>query len=224
MENFFSYSGYYTTWTNNKTYTDAVTIDGTGWVMMGTTTTGKTYGEGLFNHTTQSSLTRGYYRCCVYNSYPIGISYDGYYTYKSSMAETDVVGEYQIAASFTSKVVAQLGDYLVVAGTKSDGTYLYYAKGTPGSLSFTGRKIMTKAVTPIGLMYANGLYVMAYTDGSNLRFWAAESLTDSYNNVSGIKVGSLDGMTGVGVLGNGTELLAVADNSGKAVVASYTAS
>jgi hypothetical protein len=222
LTNFFSGMKLSTYWTSAHNYTDAVSVNDSGWALCGETVTSKTSSGSLsnFNHT---SLNHALYRCCAYNEYPIGISYDGYYTYKNSITDTGVAGDLKIADGFTSKAVAQMGDYLVVAGTKTDGTYWYCAKGTPGALTFTAIKVLDSTVTPIGLAYAGGLYMMAYMDGANLRFLATKSITGGDSNVS-VKVSALNGMTGVEALGNGSKLFAVADNSGSAVMASYSVS
>ena len=123
------------------------------------------------------SVAKPLIKCCMYNAYPVAITADGYYIHKASITEQNVSGLFQIASGFTSKCVAQMGDYLCVAGTKSDGTYLYYAKGTPGSLTWSYIKISSSVVTPIGLAYVNGLYVMVYidTDGKT-RYWCSTGL------------------------------------------------
>ena len=125
-----------------------------------------------------ASVVKPLIKCCMYNAYPVAITADGYYPYKASITDRSVNGSFQIASGFTSKCVAQMGDYLCVAGTKSDGTYLYYAKGTPGSLIWSYIKISSSVVTPIGLAYVNGLYVMVYidTDGKT-RYWCSTDLS-----------------------------------------------
>jgi hypothetical protein len=222
LNNFFSYSsGVFSAWSRDFDHTDAVTIDNSYWALTGGKVTVYSISVGGSSYVTHGSLNHAYYRCCAYNNYPIGISYDGYYTYKASITEYVVGGDFQIAEDFASRVVAQMGDYLVVAGTKDGSTYLYYAQGTPGSLTFTGRRVLSKEVTPIGLMFANGLYTMVYMDGDNLRFWGAESL-DNNNNIGGIKVGELSGMTGVAAYANGNVMYLAANNNGSAVMANYT--
>lgn len=221
----FNHSGGYSYWTHAATYTDAVSNSGKVWMLTGTnktstiveTSTDK-FSAGLVSH---GSITHSYYHCCDYNDYPIGISDDGYYTYKTDFEKAYVAGEHQIAENFASKVVAKMGEYLVVAGTKSDGTYLYYAKGTPGALTFTGRRITSKVVTPIGLAYANGLYIMAYMDGSNLRFWAAESLENN-NSLCGIKIAEVSGTIGIAMAASGNVAGLLVNNGDKANVAAYT--
>ena len=221
LNNFFSYANAYNYWTPSNTFTEPVTINGYTWVLTGSNQTGTADTSGAFGIYTHSSISHNYFHCCAYNGYPVAVSDDGYYTYKSSPSATTVAGEHQFATDFEPKTCAQMGDYLVVAGTKSNGTYLYYAKGTPGSLTFKWRRIMDKAVVSIGLAYADGLYVMAYMDGENLRFWAAESIENN-NNISGFKVAEVDGMTGVSMAASGKTMGLLSNNGGKPVVASYT--
>jgi len=113
----------------------------------------------------------------MYNTLPVGVSEDGYYTYKAGIDSPYVSGEFQIASGIVCKAVAQMGDYLVVAVKKSDGVYLYYASGTLGSLTFTSQKILSSTeAEPLGLAYAVGLYMMPYTEGGVLKLWAAGTL------------------------------------------------
>lgn len=129
-----------------------------------------------------SKITNIPIKCCTYNSYVIMITSDGqygYFTIPELLEGNGTIHAYfNIASGFTNKCVAQMGDYICVAGTKSDGTYLYYAKGTPGSsLTWSYIKISSSVLTPVGLAYVNGLYVMVYidTDGKT-RYWCSTDL------------------------------------------------
>ena len=163
---------------------DAVAYNGRMW-LVGQNTSGEAAtcmntsdGGNSIVDIMHGSVAKPLIKCCMYNAYPVAITADGYYTYKASITDTSVNGLFQIASGFTSKCVAQMGDYLCVAGTKSDGTYLYYAKGIPGSLTWSYIKISSSVVTPIGLAYVNGLYVMVYidTDGKT-RYWCSTDLS-----------------------------------------------
>ena len=163
---------------------DAVAYNGRVWLVgQNTSGTAATYVNTASGGTTvqgymYSSVAKPLIKCCMYNAYPVAITADGYYIYKASITDTTVNGLFQIASGFTSKCVAQMGDYLCVAGTKSDGTYLYYAKGTPGSLTWSYIKINSSVLTPVGLAYVNGLYVIVYidTDGKT-RYWCSTDLS-----------------------------------------------
>ena len=187
---------------------DAVAYNNRVW-LVGQNTSGDavTYmntsnGGTSVNYYTHGSVAKPLIKCCMYNAYPVAITADGYYTYKASITDTSIQGAKQIASGFTSKCVVQMGDYLGVAGTKSDGTYLYYAKGTPGSLTWSYIKISSSVVTPIGLAYVNGLYVMVYidTDGKT-RYWCSADL--SRKGVCGIDSTSTSFVAqAIGVNGN----------------------
>lgn len=175
----------------------------------------------IYSH---SPISRGYRKTCMYKSYPIAISNDGYYTYKISISGSSVVGEFQIASGFNSAVCAQMGDYFVAAGTKSDGTYLYYSNGTPGSLggmAFTASKILSTQVTPIGLAYANGLYVMAYMENNVLRFYATESLGNSHG-ITNLVATAIKNNTGVALVANGNDMAVLTEGGGNPIVGYYT--
>lgn len=176
----------YTYTDSDRYYHDAVSYGGRIWIVGQTTdgtaasfmntadggTAGMSYTHTSFN----KPLVRG----CMYNSYPIAISADGYYTYKSSISETAVNGQFQIASGFTSQCPAQMGDYLCVAGTKSDGTYIYYTKGVPGALSWRHIKLSSSTWTAVELLYANGLYILIYLDTEGkTKYWCSSSLEGS---------------------------------------------
>ena len=161
---------------------DAVAYNGRVWLVgQNTSGTAATYMNTASGGTTvqgymYSSVAKPLIKCCVYNAYPVAITADGYYIYKASITDTSVNGLFQIASGFTSKCVAQMGDYLCVVGTKSDGTHLYYAKGTLGSLSWSHIKISSSVVIPIGLAYVNGLYVMVYNEADKTKYWCSTDL------------------------------------------------
>lgn len=126
---------------------------------------------------THTSFNKPLVRGCMYNSYPIAISADGYYTYKSSISADVINGQFKIASDFASQCLAQMGDYLCVAGTKSDGTYIYYAKGVPRSLSWKHVKLSSSTWTAVELLYVNDLYILAYLDTEGkTKYWCSSSL------------------------------------------------
>lgn len=194
-------------------YVWAVRGDNLTWFIDLSNNTARWYSHGSISH--------GYRKTCMYKSYPIAISNDGYYTYKSSISSPTVNGEFQIASGFNSAVCAQMGDYLVVAGTKSDGTYLYYSNGTPGSMIFTASKILSTQVTPIGLAYANGLYVMAYMENNVLRFYATESFGNSHG-ITNLTATAIKNNTGVALVANGNDMAVLTAGGGKPIVGYYT--
>lgn len=202
--------------------TSAVQSDHYVWAVRGDN---KTWFIDLSNNAgdiySHGSISHGYRKTCMYRSYPIAISNDGYYTYKSSISSSAVAGEFQIASGSNSAVCAQMGDYFVVAGTKSDGTYLYYSNGTPGSMTFMASKILSTQVTPIGLAYANGLYVMAYMENNALRFYATESLGNSHG-ITNLTATAIKNSTGVALVANGNDMAVLTAGGGNPIVGYYT--
>ena len=123
-------------------------------------------------------------KVCLYNSKPVCITEDGYYSYFSSMVTSEGISNaIQIASGLTTYCVAEMGDYLVVAGTKSDGTYLYYSNGNAGSLSWSSKKLLSKVVTPLELAYVSGNCVLLYKDGSNLCFASAKTANGDWRTI-----------------------------------------
>lgn len=171
-------------------------------------------GSTTIGYTVPASFIKPMISCCMYNAYPITISADGYYTYKSSINTSTMSGSFQITSGLTSKLVEQMGDYLCVAGTKSDGTYLYYSKGTPGSLSWGNIKISSSVVTPIGLAYVNGLYVMVYidTDGKT-KYWCSTDLAKK--GVCGIE--SINSSFEAKAIGTNGNVMLVAGDEGTSI-------
>lgn len=210
-------------WQETIEATDAVSDPDSvySWIMLGSKTTVYGDGSGTYRTLAHGSLTQNIYKCCAYKGYPVAISLNGYYTYKSSFSATSVSGMFKIADNFNSAVCAQMGDYLVIAGTKSDGTYLYYSNGTPGSMTFTASKILSTQVTPIGLAYANGLYVMAYMENNVLRFYATESLGNSHG-ITNLTATAIKNNTGIAMAANGNAMAILTKSGGKAVVGHYT--
>lgn len=210
-------------WHESITATDAVSDPNSvySWIMLGSKSTAYGDGSGTYRTALHTSLTQNIYKCCAYKGYPVAISLNGYCTYKSSFSATSVSAMFKIADSFNSAVCAQMGDYLVVAGTKSDGTYLYYSNGTPGSMTFTASKILSTQVTPIGLAYANGLYVMAYMENNVLRFYATESLGNSHG-ITNLMATAIKNNTGVALVANGNDMAVLTAGGGNPIVGYYT--
>lgn len=159
-----------------------------------------------------SGIKKQLKKVCLYNSKPVCITGDGYYTYFSSMTPTGIPAAIQIASGLTTYCIAEMGDYLVVAGTKSDGTYLYYSNGNAGSLSWTSRKLLSKVVTPLELAYVSGQCVLLYKDGSNLCLASAKTANGDWlipdaaaNGLSGYTNGTVEaGNNQIGVAANGS--------------------
>lgn len=159
-----------------------------------------------------SGVTKQLKKVCIYNSKPICITGDGYYTYFSSMTPTSIPSAIRIASGLTTYCVAEMGDYLVVAGTKSDGTYLYYSNGNAGSLSWSSKKLLSKVVTPLELAYVSGNCVLLYKDGSNLCFASAKTANGDWlipdaaaNGLSGYTNGTVEaGNSQIGIAVNGS--------------------
>lgn len=210
-------------WHESITATDAVSDPNSvySWIMLGSNSTAYGDGSGTYRALAHGSLTQNMHKCCAYKGYPFAISLNGYYTYKSSFSATSVNGTFKIADNFNSAVCAQMGDYLVIAGTKSDGTYLYYSNGTPGSMTFTASKILSTQVTPIGLAYANGLYVMAYMENNVLRFYATESLGNAHG-ITNLTATAIKNNTGVALAANGNNMAVLTVGGGNPIVGYYT--
>ena len=194
---------------NGRVWLVGQNTSGTAAIYMNTASGGTTV-EGYI----YSSVAKPLIKCCMYNAYPVAITADGYYTYKASITDTSIQGATQIASGFASKCVAQMGDYLGIAGTKSDGTYLYYAKGTPGSLTWSYIKISSSVVTPIGLAYVNGLYVMVYidTDGKT-KYWCSTDLEKK--GVCGIE--SINSSFEAKAIGTNGNVMLVAGDEGTSI-------
>ena len=156
-----------------------------------------------------SGVTKQLIKVCVYKGRPVCITSDGYYTTFASMTPTGVPALSQIASGFTSKCIAVMGDYLVVAGTKSDGTYICYTNSSPGnSMSWTAKKIMPDMVTPLALAYADGQCVLAYQTNSGICFASAKTVTEEWITTVAPAKG-LDGCTS-GIVESGNSLIGIA--------------
>ena len=221
LANFKSSNTVMTYFTNASIYLhDAVAYNGRVW-LVGQNTSGNavTYmntesGGASVNYYTHGSVAKPLIKCCMYNAYPVAITSDGYYTYKASITDTSIQGATQIASGLSSKCVAKIGNYLGVAGTKSNGTYLYYSKGIPGSLSWSNIKISSSVVTPIGLTYVNGLYVMVYidTDGKT-KYWCSTDLAKK--GVCGIE--SINSSFEAKAIGTNGNVMLVAGDEGTSI-------
>lgn len=204
----FTHSGY--------SYYD-VASDGTNAVGVGYSTS---HSCSAWFHTSGSNRTEHYgsgttkqlKKVCIYNSKPICITNDGYYMYFNSMTPTTIPFAIQIDSGLTTYCVAEMGDYVVVAGTKSDGTYLYYSNITVGNLTWSSKKLLPKSVTPMNLAYVSGQCVLLYKDGSNLCIASAKTANGDWlipdisaNGLSGYTNGTLDaGNNQIGVAANGS--------------------
>ena len=162
----------------------------------------------IVNSKNHTSFTPGFGRCCFYNDYPFFFSVNGgYYSWRNTLDGDLASAPKSIGAAsdFITCQVKQLGDYLVVAGYDSQGTVLYYAKGSPDSLIWACNRISAQASVPTGLAYqkttstAPGLYFMTYSEkdydtgylNSGPVFWVADDIS---KGVSGI---TIDGVTSI---------------------------
>lgn len=159
-----------------------------------------------------SGIKKEFKRVCIYQSKPVCITGDGYYASFTSMTPTGINAAKQIASGLTTYCIADLGGYLTVAGTKSDGTYLYYSNGTAESLTWSSKKLLPKSVTPMDLAYVSGQCVLLYKDGSNLCIASAKTANGYWlipdtaaNGLSGYTNGTLDaGNNQIGVAASGS--------------------
>lgn len=215
-------SGYTVATNTTYSFTDAVTYNGTIWGLTGTNMSFllNTAGSALAGPTSHVSLSQNYSRCCMFNTYAVALSTAGYVTYKSSITAAGVsVADTLIDSGLTCYDIAQMGNYLCVLATKTDGTYLYYTN----SISFNWKhiKISNTVVTPIGMAYANGLYMVCYVDASgNTKFWTSTSIPGC--GAAGLTTSALSGYTPVAMATNGTKMGIAVKNSTTCGVGSYT--
>jgi hypothetical protein len=105
-------------------------------------------------------------------------------------------GDYSMISVFgkgfsglTWHCIASMGDFLVVAGTRSDGTYIYYTKNdatdinTWTRVNWACQKISSTVYNPEALAYVNGKCVLAYEYNGSMYFATATS-PDQYWTLS----------------------------------------
>lgn len=192
-------SGSYSFWTNSTySFTDACSYNGSIWAVTNTKDTYYVRDSDpniLYGPIAHASITQNYYKCTEYNGYPVAISNSGYYTYKSSFTSPYVAGEYQIDSGITALDVNQMGNYLCVIATKSDGTYLYFSNGIPGSIEWNNIKISNSVVIPIGMNYFNGMFIISYYENNVLKLWVSNTLTPTSTDmcISGLQIDNIQG-------------------------------
>lgn len=148
-------------------------------------------------------------KCCDYNGDLFGITSDGlYFALNFPDISTYKNGSINGATFYTCN---KIGDYLAIAATRADGTYIYYAKPSGlydsfYTIQWNHIKISDSIVTPVGLAYANGLYVMVYTDSNNKTgYWVSTDL-DKCKGIFGI-MDTNASLKAVDVQGYGTTLM-----------------
>lgn len=213
---------------SNVKFYDSVSYNGQIWIVGGIDD-GTTYSAAsLMNieagSTSTKNITHGSIngnnmketflrKCCMYNTYPMAITFNGTYTYKNNISTHSVNGIFTIADNFMSTACAQLGEYFAVAGTHDDGTYIYYAKGDPGSFKFDRVKISSEKFSNMKLAYVSNFYILAYVDavspgmeGANTRFWASEDIATK-RGISGLQPQISDGFIVNRMIAVDTDLL-----------------
>jgi hypothetical protein len=150
----------------------------------------------------------------------------GKYMFLASLATSDTAtGLYTALPKDTAEGdatchdISQMGDYLCVTATKTDGTYLYYTNNTGAYWKYI--KISNAVVTPIGMAYANGLYMVCYVDASgNTKFWTSTSIPGC--GAAGLTTSAISGYTPVAMASNGTNIGMAMKTSSATGVMKYT--
>ena len=117
-----------------------------------------------------------------------------------------------------AKMVRSLNGWLFIACRKSDGMYLYRVPrlndiwtGNKSSV-IKGLKITSEELTILDMVYAGGVYIVAWKDGSgNVKVWQT---TDPENDVGiyGLTVTLGSGFTAKAMATDGTSVCILADN------------
>ena len=117
-----------------------------------------------------------------------------------------------------AKMVRALNGWLFIACRKSDGMYLYrvpklYPIWTEDmSSAIKGLKIASEELTILDMVYAGGIYIVAWKDGSgNVKVWQT---TDPENDVGiyGLTVTLGSGFTAKAMATDGTSVCILSDN------------
>ena len=120
-----------------------------------------------------------------------------------------------------AKMVRSLNSWLFIACRKSDGMYLYrvpklYAIWAEDmSYAIKGLKITSEELTILDMVYAGGVYIVAWKDSSgNVKVWQT---TDPENDVGiyGFTVTLESGFTAKAMATDGTSVCILADNGSK---------
>lgn len=127
----------------------------------------------------------------------------------------------EFAVNLTWHCIASMGDFLVIAGTRSDGTYIYYTKSNATTTDnwstaiWACQKISSTVYNPEALAYVNGKCVLAYEYNGNMYFATATS-PDQYWTLSSspaqMGAGSFVTMVhgnnqGCSIVNNGTKIV-----------------
>lgn len=207
-------------------FTDAVSYNDVCWALTGTATAAIGWTDASekvlkLRGITHGSLTNMKY-CCMYNATPVGLQTDGQYGWRQSISPDaySLAGSGRVATDLNCLDIEQMGDYLCVLGSKSDGLYLYYATGAIGALNWKSNKISETTGSSIGMAFANGLYIVAYKDASGVtKLWASETI-DGVGDTLAL-ASNMDGYTLVDLSTNGTTAASAAYTSAKNGVAYY---
>ena len=152
---------------------------------------------------------------------PVFVTEDG------DIASTTLIGTQ--TANFTAttrryeklngaKMVRSLNSWLFIACRKSDGMYLYRVPkltnifDSDNSSVIKGLKITSEELTILDMVYAGGIYIVAWKDGSgNVKVWQT---TDPENDVGiyGLPVTLESGFTAKAMATDGTSVCILADN------------
>ena len=117
-----------------------------------------------------------------------------------------------------AKMVRSLNEWLFIACQKSDGMYLYrvpklyYPWGDDCTSAIKGLKIASEELTVLDMVYAGGVYIVAWKDGSgNVKVWQT---TDPENDVGiyGLTVTLGSGFKAKAMATDGTSVCILADN------------
>lgn len=166
--------------------------------------TGVTNAVGMASYIPSAAI-----KCCDYNGDLFGITSDGLY-FALNFPNIDSYRHSSINGA-TFYTCNKIGDYLAIAATRADGTYIYYAKssdlfGSFHNIKWSHIKISDSIVTPVGLAYVNGLYVMIYTDSNNKTgYWITTNL-DKCKGIFGI-MDTNGSLKAVNMQGYGTTLM-----------------
>lgn len=164
-----------------------------------------------------TGVTKKYTKCCVYKAMPFMISTDG-----SVIGFSGMTGgrydEMQLDSGLTTYCLAEMNGYLVIAGTKSDGTYVYYTSGSnylPYENVWACQKITSEVVTPKSLSYANGKCVLAYEKNGSIYLATATSPEGHWTFLSGA-VSQFSGYT-FGEMASGNGQICILAHSGATI-------
>ena len=203
---------------DNYTYYD-ITSDGTnafavGWAIARNCLAWLYTSEATRSEHYITGVTKKYTKCCVYKAMPFMISTDG-----SVIGFSGMTGgrydEMQLDSGLTTYCLAEMNGYLVIAGTKSDGTYVYYTSGSnylPYENVWACQKITSEVVTPKSLSYANGKCVLAYEKNGSIYLATATSPEGHWTFLSGA-VSQFSGYT-FGEMASGNGQICILAHSG----------